>query len=129
MQISAIERDRKPGAFSSEVVSWGFRLKPTARSPGVVSVRSFKSRELALAAGDRMVEALRGMKGFSVRLSDGDRKEYGTSRPLVSWGYVIRTSARCGGVKASSFYNSPELADAASLRMVTSLRDAVEVGL
>lgn len=113
------EAVRQTRAFHSVVTAWGFQLKTSARCPGLRSNRTFKSTKLAEDAGLRMQSAIANCKSFKLHIHPRERDKLDNS--VKTWGYMLVTGPRCGGVLSVNEYKSYELADTAARRMVASL--------
>jgi hypothetical protein len=119
MKLAIFEAHRESRAFRTEVTSWGFQLKTSARCPGLRSNRTFKSRLLAQAAGERMLKAIAECKQYSMYVHS--RKRHHIDNSALSWGYMLTTGPRCGGLLSVGEYRSHEYSEAAAHRMVSAL--------
>lgn len=124
MQQSIFEASRTTRAFHTIVTTWGFQLKTGARCPGLRSNRTFKSRLLADAAGLRMQKSIAQCRGFKMYIHPRKRHEIDNS--ILTYGYMLVTGPRCGGLLSLGEYKSYELAHTAAIRMVTSIEETVK---
>lgn len=64
-----------------------------------------------------------------MHLLEGERKPGLTPNDVVSWGYLLTTSGRCGGLVSNRAYRTREHAKTAAERMDASLRKAAELNV
>jgi hypothetical protein len=120
MNQTIFEASRQNRAFHSVVTAWGFQLKTGARCPGLRSNRTFKSATLADAAGLRMQAAIADASKFSMHVQPRTRDKL--DHEVRTWGYMLTTGPRCGGVLSVNEYKSYELAESAARRMAATLQ-------
>jgi hypothetical protein len=69
-----------------------------------------------------MQNAIRQANKFTLHIHWRDRHK--VTNDVLTWGYLLTTGPRCGGLLSVGAYKSYELAEAAARRMVASLQKA-----
>jgi len=116
MKISVRPRERQAGQRAAPP-GYHFVVRTTARCSGLVSRRWYATSAAAKNAANRMVASLSKASKIAIRPCDGERARGAFCNPVISWGFLLTTGARCPGVRSLRFYGSSELAYSAGERM------------